>query len=226
MTTTFVFAYGRTVPFAITEELMSHPCSSRSWKMGRDFTCAAAMGTTRSIGAPLFRRNSTIRTLFSKAAARKPSVRYSGLRGSESTSSATFARTPDRHACSNSLYKSMVQGGMPGRRYFGSGRDIPAGGIAGGSDRLLLVTVPTLTRIHEDGKRYCSVIDALTKEWFLHVEIGCNGICKIDGVGRRKPPRQFHWPSSLALCTPTPPSNQQIAASISEMPYDFQRSDA
>ena len=167
---------------------MSHPCSSRSWKMGRDFTCAAAMGTRRSIGAPLFRRNSTIWTLFSKAAAHKPSVRYSGLRGSELTSSATFARTPDRHACSNSLYNSMVQGGMLGCRYFGSGRDIPAGGIANGFDNS---TPPCDCPYAKDGEKNCYIIDTLTKARFSHVGLGCNSMCEIDGVRRCKPPRRF-----------------------------------
>lgn len=60
------FTYIRTVPSPMTGALMSHPCSSRISKMGRGFTCAAANGTVRSIAAPLFRRNSTIRTLFSK----------------------------------------------------------------------------------------------------------------------------------------------------------------
>ena len=69
--------------------------------MGRDFARAAAMGMVRSMTAPFLRRNSTISMLFSKVAAHKPWVRYSGSWGLVSTRLETFASTPERHACAN-----------------------------------------------------------------------------------------------------------------------------
>lgn len=77
-------------------------------------------------------------TLFWKTACNKPSVTYSGLRVSASTSLETSSKPPDRHFPLNCCYNSSFEGEIQGRKKIGSETDIPSAGTAGDTDISIL----------------------------------------------------------------------------------------